>query len=685
MTLAVSNGRLQLDGQNIREVGFNAAYMLARRWYTSTDSQHIETIDYLSGYGVRVIRCVAIPNASGSGGGLGTWGTATGLSASFYTAQDAIFDYAATKGVQIIPVLFGNYWAIANYKSEKCNQLGVQASAMRAYMRTCADEYVAHYKGHTAVAAWEIGNEWNNYAELSAYPSGNDYTGSAYSADSANLITIQNLVDAYVDIASTIKAQDSSRCVISGNAGPWATNRFGLEGYETILSTINPDPIDTLCMHIYSKWDNNAWCRFGFDTMPAIAAHAKRYGDSIGKPLVIGEIGVSSSLDTYGKDAEILRAYLSDKGAAPLTLVWNFYKPGSTSPDSNSNYDIWPGTRQDQLNAVIAGIKKGGPERGAMLERGAVPSAYMLCSGSQCVYTTMPAFGESFTLSMWLREMNSTNDNFPRIVSATSNESTDGFVIIELPLSNTGLKEPYFRVFQTSGQSATSQTTGIRDVTWRHFAYVYTMYSKVVTFDASSDQTSSAAAAGWSTGDPVKFTTTGSLPGELDTTSTFYLIKIDGNTCKLASSSQNAREGTAINLTGAGTGVHTMRCCVLRVYANGLKTGPDYTSFTGTFVPPSSGDFVIGANRNKSGDFCRMHIAKVRVWQRGLNELEVFNDFVGRTPPGHASYLVDGLSGMTAVGSPSWQRGTSRSIVSRSVATRSVGEKAMASNRTATA
>lgn len=671
MTLAVSGGRLLLDGVAAREVGVNAAYMLARRWYQSTDTQHVETLDLLASKGVKVIRCVAIPNAAGAGGGLGTWGTATGLSASFYTAQDAIFDYAETKGIQIIPVLFGNYWAIANYKSEKCNQLGVTASAMRAYMRTCADEYVAHYKTHAAVAAWEISNEWNNYAELSAYPSGNDYTGAAYRLDSANLITIANLVAALADVATTIKAQDSSRCVISGNAGPWYTTWAGLDGYEAVVQRINPDPIDTICVHIYSYAGNNVWCRYGYDTLDAILGRIKRVGEQVGKPLIVGELGVKSSLGTYEPDVQFMSSWLRAQSAAPLSLVWNVYKPGSTLPDSNTDYDIWTTLREEQLDIITEAVSTDGVDGMARVYLGAEPDGWMNCTGTQCAYVPVPTFGEAFTVSFWVKDDQSHNTSFPRIISATSNESTDGFTIVELPETNgQSPKEPYFRVFQGSGQSATLRMPGVQTGRWKHAAYVYTMFSKTFTANADSDFITLATDTQMSTGDPVVFTTTGTLPAGLSLATTYYVIKSSATVCALATSVQNALDGVEIDITDAGTGTHTVRCCALRNFVGGLKTLADYTSFTGTFVTPASGNFVIGASRTAGADFFKGQIAKVRLWQRGLSELEVWADFVGSTPSGATSYLVSGFDGLTTVGSPTWTTKAARTTATRTAATR---------------
>ncbi len=59
---------------------------------------------------------------------------------------------------------------------------------------------------------------------------------------------------------------------------------------------------------------------------------------------------------------------------------------------------------------------------------------------------------------------------------------------------------------------------------------------------------------GYTTADAVVYTSGGSLIGGLTSTSTYYIIRVDANTVKLASTSANATAGTAINLTSTGNG-----------------------------------------------------------------------------------------------------------------------------------
>ncbi len=83
--------------------------------------------------------------------------------------------------------------------------------------------------------------------------------------------------------------------------------------------------------------------------------------------------------------------------------------------------------------------------------------------------------------------------------------------------------------------------------------------------DDASESVSAAAntltltAHAYVTGDgPVQLTTTGTLPGGLEFLTDYWIIVVDANTISLAVSHYDARQGTAIDLTDAGSGTHTI-------------------------------------------------------------------------------------------------------------------------------
>ena len=66
----------------------------------------------------------------------------------------------------------------------------------------------------------------------------------------------------------------------------------------------------------------------------------------------------------------------------------------------------------------------------------------------------------------------------------------------------------------------------------------------------------------------VQLTTTTTLPGGLSLATDYYVIKVTDTTCKFATSYANAVAGTAVNITDAGTGTHTINTLLPR-YTSG--------------------------------------------------------------------------------------------------------------------
>lgn len=66
----------------------------------------------------------------------------------------------------------------------------------------------------------------------------------------------------------------------------------------------------------------------------------------------------------------------------------------------------------------------------------------------------------------------------------------------------------------------------------------------------------------------VQLTTTTTLPGGLSLATDYYVIKVSDTTCKFATSYANAVAGTAVNITDAGTGTHTINTLLPR-YTSG--------------------------------------------------------------------------------------------------------------------
>lgn len=85
----------------------------------------------------------------------------------------------------------------------------------------------------------------------------------------------------------------------------------------------------------------------------------------------------------------------------------------------------------------------------------------------------------------------------------------------------------------------------------------HTSYSSTFTADPSTDICTSSSTVP-DTGTAVTVSTTTTLPTGLSASTNYFIIKLSSTTFQLATTIQNANASTAINITGAGSGTHTV-------------------------------------------------------------------------------------------------------------------------------
>lgn len=81
----------------------------------------------------------------------------------------------------------------------------------------------------------------------------------------------------------------------------------------------------------------------------------------------------------------------------------------------------------------------------------------------------------------------------------------------------------------------------------------------VVESVSAAANTLTLTAHGLLTGDgPIRFTTTGTLPGGIEVDTNYWVIKIDADTIKLAETYPDSINTVILDITGVGTGTHTL-------------------------------------------------------------------------------------------------------------------------------
>lgn len=94
-------------------------------------------------------------------------------------------------------------------------------------------------------------------------------------------------------------------------------------------------------------------------------------------------------------------------------------------------------------------------------------------------------------------------------------------------------------------------------------------------------------------GTRVRLTTTTTLPAGLALATDYYVIKVTDSTFKLATSYANAVAGTAINITDAGTGIHTMSRLLPR-HTNGAGVQAFFFNSNSTALGAATPNLDIG-------------------------------------------------------------------------------------------
>ena len=118
----------------------------------------------------------------------------------------------------------------------------------------------------------------------------------------------------------------------------------------------------------------------------------------------------------------------------------------------------------------------------------------------------------------------------------------------------------YYRV--TSVTTITAQAT-TNTISTRTATFTADASTDIMTYTSVTSLPSNLL-----TGTRVRCTTTTTLPAPLATATDYYLIRVTDGTYKLATSYANAIAGTAINITDAVTGTHTLNWLLPR-YTNG--------------------------------------------------------------------------------------------------------------------
>jgi endo-1,4-beta-mannosidase len=217
------------------------------------------------------------------------------------------------------------------------DMLGDPNSKTSAFIRQYTKEVVTRYINSPAIWGWEMGNEYNLFVDLpnaaEQRPPVVPSLKTALKRTERDDLSSKHMLTAFDQFAKTVRNYDKTRIIITGNAVPRASAYHNttekswtpdsLKQFGQILLRDNPDPYDTICVHIYPEENNNY--PSGAKNLDSLIKNIQKFSLKVKKPLFIGEFGAPRSM---GKDKErhcfeeLLRAI--EINNVPLAAFWVF-------------------------------------------------------------------------------------------------------------------------------------------------------------------------------------------------------------------------------------------------------------------------------------------------------------------------------------------------------------------------
>lgn len=199
---------------------------------------------------------------------------------------------------------------------------------------------------------------------------------------------------------------------------------------------------------------------------------------------------------------------------------------------------------------------------------------------------------QTSALSGWVRiESDATNENMKTVGSAasgaTARANADCESLFEFLWDEGGQNTLRFPIYTSAGVLTTyggsaaadwsaDKRISLPNITGKCFGAAGRNYFKeTFTADASTDElTVTSATDIYYPGLEVTVSSTGTLPGGLSASTSYYVITVSSTLIKLATTRANVHSSTAINITSTGTGTHSIHI-TFSSFTNGAWAGEE--------------------------------------------------------------------------------------------------------------
>lgn len=342
--LSIENGKFVKDGRPFRGVGVNYFDLFSRTFDQPQDTSTLSNLTSLAQAEIPFVRFMC-----------GRYWPAeqriflTNRTA-FFEKLDRVVRCAETNKLGLIPSLFWHVATVPDLMEEHLDQLGNPESKSIAYIRQYTTEIVTRYRNSPAIWGWEFGNEYNLDCDLpnhaSHRPPIQPGLGTPSTRTERDELEFAQLKVAFQAFSETVRKFDPERAIFTGNAAPrtaawhnvnrnsWDTD--SRDQFEEMLLRDNPDPINTLTVHLYPE--SSGSYPGNTKSIGEFFRAANASANRAGKPLFLGEFGVPAQVGSLKKQQEVLQEFLHAirEHQIGLSAYWVFDFPPQ-SKDFNAD------------------------------------------------------------------------------------------------------------------------------------------------------------------------------------------------------------------------------------------------------------------------------------------------------------------------------------------------------------
>ena len=351
--LYVEEGKLMRNGSEFRAMGIN----YSSAWYDVLKDP--DTLEVAEGfrilkqdYGIPFIRLSGGPFAHTG------WKLYVEDPEEYLRRFDVLVKHAEEQGIGLIPSLFWYVVTMPDLQGEPLNALGDPDSKCRAFMRQYIRDIVGRYKDSPAIWGWEVGNEWNLYADLPQY----DFLppnkiGSNEERTAADKLLRPMILNAYEGVYKSIREIDPDRIIVTGDSIPrpqaWHNRNEDSWGEDTKeqwserFSADTPDCYEVATFHLYEEAEKSYFKNKDL-SIEDVAKEVVGICRSHNKVIWNGELGMPGA-DEASRTMFFRMMHAVEENEIEISAIWNFKPTGSFQGD----WDISPtNERAYMLDAV---------------------------------------------------------------------------------------------------------------------------------------------------------------------------------------------------------------------------------------------------------------------------------------------------------------------------------------------